>query len=157
MHDFHGFNYEAARRRFRSYETGTGRPNRRNELTEERLKMARKKSAAGGAKEPAIEAAMTELQDIVQSLESGQEPLDVSLQQFERGMTLLRICHRQLEQAASRIEILTGIDSDGGVMTASFDGSATATAARKVEPDFTEVDNEDEIDEEDGVDPAALF
>lgn len=120
-------------------------------MTEERLKMAKKKSAAGGAKEPAIEAAMAELQDIVQSLESGQEPLDVSLQQFERGMALLRICHRQLEQAASRIEILTGIDSDGGVVTASFDGSATAAAAKTVEADFTE------IDEEDGVDPAALF
>ena len=68
---------------------------------------------------------MAELQEIVQSLESGQEPLDESLAQFERGMKLLRSCHAQLENAAARIEVLTRIDADGNVETKPFASKAT--------------------------------
>ena len=90
--------------------------------------MAKKKKAGSSGADQTIESSMDELQEIVQSLESGQESLDVSLQKFERGMSLLRSCHQQLEQAASRIEILTGITADGDVRVAPFDGSATHSA-----------------------------
>ena len=83
--------------------------------------MAKKKAT----KEPSIEDSMAELQEIVQSLESGQEPLDESLAQFERGMKLLRSCHAQLENAAARIEVLTRIDADGNVETKPFASKAT--------------------------------
>lgn len=75
--------------------------------------------------EPALESAMAELGQIVASLESGQEPLDQSLQRFERGMALLRICHRRLDEAAQRIEIVTRIGATGIPETAPFDGRAT--------------------------------
>lgn len=81
---------------------------------------------------------MQELQEIVDSLEAGREPLDVSLEKFERGMALLKNCHRQLDAAAARIEILTGVDDEGNVTTAPFDGSATtAPAADSDEDDET--------------------
>ncbi|MEQ9406852.1 MAG: exodeoxyribonuclease VII small subunit [Fuerstiella sp.] len=115
--------------------------------------MAKKKSSASSAKEqPSIEAAMEELQGIVRELESGSEPLDVSLQKFERGMLLLRTCHQQLEQAAARIEILVGVEADGSVRTAEFDGTATATSFAS-----HDAQDDDDAETEDGVDPASLF
>ena len=89
----------------------------------------KKKSEEKTGSTSSIEEAMSELHEIVQALENGQDPLDASLSKFERGMTLLRTCHDQLEAAAARIEILTGIESDGVVRTDSFDGSATAANA----------------------------
>lgn len=87
--------------------------------------MAKKKKAKSDSADPTVEESMEELQQIVEALESGQDSLDVSLQKFERGMTLLRSCHKQLETAAARIEILTGVDESGSITTAPFDGSAT--------------------------------
>lgn len=94
--------------------------------------MARKKTTdeefgdpAEAGSEPALETAMAELAQIVASLESGQEPLDQSLLRFERGMALLRVCHRRLDQAAQRIEIVTRIGASGTPETAPFDGRAT--------------------------------
>ncbi|MEZ6063721.1 MAG: exodeoxyribonuclease VII small subunit [Planctomycetaceae bacterium] len=66
--------------------------------------MAKKKSKpdspSGEDSEITVEAAMSELSDIVGLLESGQAPLEESLQQFERGMKLLRRCHAILDAAA---------------------------------------------------------
>lgn len=73
-----------------------------------------------------IEESMQELQRIVHELEGGQAPLDDALKQFERGMVLLRTCHRQLDEAAARIELLTGFDENGDPVTTDFDGTATA-------------------------------
>ena len=94
--------------------------------------MARKKLTAeesdeqpDSGSEPALEIAMAELGQIVASLESGQEPLDQSLQRFERGMALLRACHRRLDEAAQRIEIVTRIGASGAPETAPFDGRST--------------------------------
>ncbi|MEZ6040632.1 MAG: exodeoxyribonuclease VII small subunit [Planctomycetaceae bacterium] len=95
--------------------------------------MAKRKSQtdASKAEDPAsgsvsIEAAMEELGEIVARLESGKESLDDSLQSFERGMTLLRQCHRRLDGAAQRIEIVTRLgDSPEEIETESFDGSSS--------------------------------
>lgn len=87
--------------------------------------MGKKKAAKSTAKKISIEDAMEELQDIVDGLESGQDSLDDSLSRYERGMHLLRECHQQLDSAAQRIEIVTGIESDGGVMTQPFDTTTT--------------------------------
>jgi len=87
--------------------------------------MAKKKSAKNRDAQLPLEEAMSELQAIVASLESGQEPLDESLAQFERGMQLLRTCHQKLEHAAQRIEIVTRVDQDGNFHTAEFDAGAT--------------------------------
>lgn len=72
-----------------------------------------------------FEAALGELQEIVSKLESGSTTLEESMQQFERGVGLLKNCYRVLESAEQRIEILTGVDRDGNAITEPFDASAT--------------------------------
>ena len=79
------------------------------------------------ADEIPLESAMTELSQIVSRLESGQETLDESLAQFERGMALLRVCHRKLDAAAQRIELVTQLAPDGDVLTEPFDATATVS------------------------------
>ena len=92
--------------------------------------MAKKKKTADKAKlDLTVEQAMEELDEIVSVLESGREPLSESLEKFERGMSLLRHCHQQLDGAAQRIEILTGISEDGEISSEPFDGRATARKA----------------------------
>ncbi len=101
--------------------------------------MAKKKSQQADAAQTSadhamtsIEDAMTELAEIVAQLESGQESLDASLLQFERGMTLLRLCHRKLDYAAQRIEIVTRMSEGDEVELEEFDG--TASLQRKTRP-----------------------
>jgi exodeoxyribonuclease VII small subunit len=115
--------------------------------------------AKGGKKkktdaEPSIEASMDELQEIVQVLESGQEPLEASLQKFERGMGLLGACHRQLDNAAQRIEILTRIGDDGTIETTPFE--ATATLSRQQNLDSNS-NAEDDSEKDDDGEPSTLF
>ena len=53
-----------------------------------------------------FESAISELETIVKTLESGDLSLERSLQLFERGVQLSRFCHTRLEDAERRIEIL---------------------------------------------------
>lgn len=55
-----------------------------------------------------LEKAMHELEDIVEQLETGEQSLDKSLQQFERGVKLSRDCQAALDQAEQKVEILIG-------------------------------------------------
>ena len=92
--------------------------------------MAKKKSSSdemdlNDVQNQSLEESMTELASIVSRLESGQETLDESLAQFERGMKLLRTCHSKLDVAAQRIEIVTQMSPEGDVKTAEFDSTAT--------------------------------
>lgn len=78
--------------------------------------------ASGG---PTFEAALAEIQQVLESLEDGSVGLEESLQRFERGTALLRHCYTLLESAERRIEILTGRDAEGNPVTAPFDSQAT--------------------------------
>ncbi|MCC7421338.1 MAG: exodeoxyribonuclease VII small subunit [Planctomycetaceae bacterium] len=73
-----------------------------------------------------FEQSLAELQRIVADLESGALGLEQSLAQFERGIGLLRQCRTVLEQAEQRIEVLTGVNSQGNPTFAPFDATATA-------------------------------
>ena len=120
-----------------------------------------KKRASRDPSEPqaSIESAMEELQQIVDSLEAGNAPLGASLEKFERGMALLKICHEQLDHAAQRIEVLTRMTPDGEITTAPFDATSTMTRKSTAEIRFSssESDRSEDADDEDGVDPASLF
>jgi len=74
---------------------------------------------------PSFEGSIVELQSIVGQLEDGSLPLEESMEQFERGISLLRNCYQVLEQAEQRIEVLTSVAEDGTVETENFDASAT--------------------------------
>jgi exodeoxyribonuclease VII small subunit len=65
------------------------------------------KSAA--SKPPAsFEAALQELERLVQTLESGGAPLEDSLKAYERGIALLKQCQETLAQAEQKVRILDG-------------------------------------------------
>ena len=78
------------------------------------------------AKDPAIEAmsfeqALTELETIVQRLESGSAPLEESIAIYERGAALKSHCEKRLEAARLRVEkvVLAG-GQPSGVEPADF-------------------------------------
>ncbi len=56
---------------------------------------------------PDFEAALAELEQIVQRLEQGDLSLEESLRQFERGVELTRGCQKALRQAEQKIQILS--------------------------------------------------
>jgi exodeoxyribonuclease VII small subunit len=53
-----------------------------------------------------FEAAMAELESIVERMEEGQLPLEESLTAYQRGFALLQYCEKVLGDAQQRIRIL---------------------------------------------------
>lgn len=53
-----------------------------------------------------FETCLEELEKVVRELETGDLPLDRSLDLFSRGMQLSDSCRRQLEEAETRVEML---------------------------------------------------
>jgi len=69
------------------------------------------------AKSTRFEDAMAELETIVKTLESGEQPLDASLTQFERGVALARFCQQSLASAEQKVKILTSDDDDEEILS----------------------------------------
>jgi exodeoxyribonuclease VII small subunit len=65
-----------------------------------------------------FEESLDELEALVDRLERGQLLLDESLELFERGMKLTRICNRKLSKAERKIEML--IEDNGRLKTGAF-------------------------------------
>lgn len=63
-------------------------------------------SVTQGSAPPDFERSLAELEAIVDKLEQGELSLDESLQQFERGVQLTRICQSALKQAEHKVELL---------------------------------------------------
>jgi len=59
-----------------------------------------------------FEAALAELEAIVQRLERGQLDLEASIEAYERGTALRRHCAAKLEEARLRVEKIT-FEKDG--------------------------------------------
>jgi exodeoxyribonuclease VII small subunit len=55
-----------------------------------------------------FEAAMSELEAIVRQMETGSLPLEQALEQYQRGVILLRHCQDKLDAAEQQIRILEG-------------------------------------------------
>jgi exodeoxyribonuclease VII small subunit len=66
-----------------------------------------------------FEDALARLEQIVDTLEAGNLPLEDSLKAFEEGIGLARRCARYLEEAEKRIELLTK-DETGLLRTEPF-------------------------------------
>jgi len=56
--------------------------------------------------EKSFEASLAELEEIVAKLETGDLPLESSLELFEKGIKLSRECRERLVKAERKIEIL---------------------------------------------------
>ena len=53
-----------------------------------------------------FESALTKLESVVESMESGDVPLAELLQHFEEGSKLLKVCETRLKEAELKIEQL---------------------------------------------------
>lgn len=69
-----------------------------------------------------FESSLESLEQIVHELESGDLPLEKSLELFERGIKLSRECQDRLSQAERRIEILLR-DNQGRPIVSEFNES----------------------------------
>jgi exodeoxyribonuclease VII small subunit len=56
---------------------------------------------------PTFEAGLQELESIVKEMETGELPLERAIALFEQGIKLSDACRKQLEEAETRVEILT--------------------------------------------------
>jgi len=59
-----------------------------------------------------LEKALTDLEEIVEELESGDLPLEKAMKKFEEGIKLTRGCQAALKDAEQKVEIL--LKSAGG-------------------------------------------
>ena len=66
-----------------------------------------------------FETALTKLETIVESMESGEVPLAELLAKFEEGNKLLKLCEARLKEAELKIEQLK--KSKDGVTFAKFE------------------------------------
>lgn len=73
-------------------------------------------------KDITFESALLRLEEIVKALESGTAALDASLDMFEEGVSLVKLCSTRLDDAEKRIRILEK-NADGGYDERSFDGN----------------------------------
>jgi exodeoxyribonuclease VII small subunit len=55
---------------------------------------------------PDFEAALQELEGLVERMEEGESSLEASLKDFERGIELTRTCQAALQEAEQKVEIL---------------------------------------------------
>jgi exodeoxyribonuclease VII small subunit len=66
-----------------------------------------------------LEKALTDLEDIVEELESGDLPLEKAMKKFEEGIKLTRNCQAALKEAEQKVEIL--LKSAGGDELEAFE------------------------------------
>ena len=71
-----------------------------------------------------FESALTQLETIVESMESGDVPLAELLAKFEEGNKLLKVCEARLKDAELKIELLK--KQKEGVAFTKFDTSSEA-------------------------------
>ena len=64
------------------------------------------KKSATIPKSTKFEDALGELETLIETLESGDQSLEQSLVQFERGMLLSKFCQQSLSDAEKKIKIL---------------------------------------------------
>ena len=76
-------------------------------------------SGRSGIEGLSFEEALAQLEEIVERLESGEVPLEKSIDLYERGAVLRERCTQKLKDAKMRIERVV----EGGAGTAPLDGA----------------------------------
>lgn len=69
-------------------------------------KAARARAAVGADPAPSYEAALQELEQLVNQLDAGQLPLDQLLTRYQRGAELLAFCRARLDAVENQIKVL---------------------------------------------------
>lgn len=68
---------------------------------------------------PNFEEALTELEQLVETMEDGELSLEESLKQFEKGIALASSCQQSLQKAEQKVEQL--IEKNGELLSKDFD------------------------------------
>ena len=68
-----------------------------------------------------LEKALTDLEGIVEELESGDLPLEKAMKKFEEGIKLTRNCQAALKEAEQKVEILLESAGDGKLEEFDFE------------------------------------
>jgi len=74
-----------------------------------------------------FEKNLERLDGIVRELEDAELPLENALQLYEEGMKLSEVCHKQLEEAEGKVEMLTK-KAGGRVIAEPFEAGDKAVA-----------------------------
>jgi exodeoxyribonuclease VII small subunit len=82
-------------------------------MAKEEIKDGLTKIIAGDLGKLTFEQAIKELTAIVSKIEQGEIALNDSLQQYEKGMTLIKHCRKILQDAEKRIEKISS-EKEGG-------------------------------------------
>ncbi len=82
-----------------------------------------------------FEEALTELEDIVKKMEGGNLPLSSSVELYERGAMLKKICEKHLNEATLKIEKIS-VCEDGSEQSESVDPD-TFTSKQKMATDLS--------------------
>ncbi|GAB1260685.1 exodeoxyribonuclease VII small subunit [Aurantivibrio plasticivorans] len=80
---------------------------------------SKSKSTNSAADDLDFEQAMTQLEDLVESMESGELSLEESLKAFEDGVKLTRECQAKLATAEQRVQLL--MEEQGELITSDLD------------------------------------
>ncbi|HEX4475519.1 MAG TPA: exodeoxyribonuclease VII small subunit [Polyangiaceae bacterium] len=70
---------------------------------------------------PSFEESIRRLNEIVETLESGELPLEQSVTLFEEGIKLSRASQAKLDRAEKRVEELLSIDDSGNPVVRDLD------------------------------------
>ena len=72
-----------------------------------------------------FEESLDRAEEILERLEAGNEPLDITLKLYEEGIALVRSCNQQLEAAEQKIKMLR-IQPDGTAEAVDFNTEGDA-------------------------------
>lgn len=82
---------------------------------------AAQRAGENGSETPKFEDSIRRLSEIVETLESGELPLEESLSLFEEGVKLARASQATLDHAEKRVEELLSIDEHGNPVVRELD------------------------------------
>lgn len=84
-----------------------------------------KTDSAAAAQGPAFEAALAQLEALVEEMESDEVPLEDLIRKYEEGTHLYQLCKLRLDEARGRIEILRKKRNGEAVLEPFGDEAAT--------------------------------
>lgn len=67
------------------------------------------------AKQPDLEKSLSEITKLIEKMEHGELTLEQSLEQFERGVTLIKHCQQVLHEAEQKVKILMESNEQGSL------------------------------------------
>jgi exodeoxyribonuclease VII small subunit len=116
-------------------------------------------------REQSFETSLASLEQIVAQLESGDLPLERSLELFEEGVGLARRCQSQLEDAERKVEML--LRERGEIKVVPFDAPKDAQSSSAAPPTTlavasphskgSAIKSEEEIEDEEDLNDAVPF